>query len=105
QCDAKIGHRSALGLERGWNPPACSERAEGSVKATCRARQRFQTKPRPSRFRVAQKGGVLGSPSPLPSNFCLKGSARATPVTIATSRTLSHNTPTTKVSTAEARER
>ena len=53
-----------VGPKRGsGNPPACSERAEGSVKATCRARQRFQTKPRPSRFREAQKGGVLGSPS------------------------------------------
>src|SRR5436189_4839755 len=70
-----------VGPKRGsGNPPACSERAEGSVKATCRARQRFQTKPRPSRFREAQKGGVLGSPSSsASSNFCLKGSARTMP--------------------------
>src|SRR5436190_21796581 len=75
-----------VGPKRGsGNPPACSERAEGSVKATCRARQRFQTKPRPSRFREAQKGGVLGSPSSSASfeflfeALRLKGSARATP--------------------------
>jgi hypothetical protein len=39
-----------------------------------------KARPRPSPFREAQKGGVLGAlRRVLPSNFCLKGSARATP--------------------------